>query len=194
MRQAVEAARLAAEERATAEILALEEDLEQERVRRPSRCRRSSAASTRPRQGRGTATAPDDDPRGGRRVAARAAETSAASLSRGQGEAGEREGELIAERDQAAEALREAHARVERAEAEAPRPSAARGGRAAGADESELRLAEHTDLLKEQIEALESETEDRVSEAVEDARARPRRRSAGSSEGDREEAEAPSCD
>src|SRR3990170_4643166 len=31
MRQAVEAARLAAEERATAEILALEEDLEQER-------------------------------------------------------------------------------------------------------------------------------------------------------------------
>ena len=83
------------------------------------------------------------------------------------GEAGEREGELLAERNEAAEALREAQERIKRAEADSAKAESSRAEaeRRVRAD-SELRLAEHTALLKQQIEALETEAEDRVREAV----------------------------
>ena len=75
MQHAVEAARRAAEERATAEILALEDDLEHER-QNAARSLEEVQRRLREAEEKAAATATVTDathPRGGRRVAARAA-------------------------------------------------------------------------------------------------------------------------
>src|SRR5262249_56793680 len=77
------------------------------------------------------------------------------------------ESERITERDEAAQAMKEALERVERAEAESAETERSRADAERKVrEDAERRLAEHTEHLKAQIEALESETEDRVGEAV----------------------------
>jgi DNA uptake protein ComE-like DNA-binding protein len=144
-----EAARRQAEERATAEILALEDDLDRERERAGRSIeeiqRRLEEAEAR---AAGDVTVTD----------ARAREDAANRLQEQRGDVPReaeserrmpaRERELIAERDETAEAL----------------------------ENGLKRLGEHTQQLKAQIEALEAETDARVQKVVEEAEEQVRAR------------------
>ena len=170
MQHAVQAARRTAEERATAEILALEDDLERER-QSAARSLEEVQRRLQEAEAKAAATATVTDVRA-REEAAEWLREQRDDVRREfeqevRGEAGEREGELLAERNEAAEALREAQERIKRAEADSAKAESSRAEaeRRVRAD-SELRLAEHTSLLKQKIEALETEAEDRVREAV----------------------------
>src|SRR5829696_1813902 len=151
MKEAVEAARRQAEERATAEILALEQDLERERAAKSLEevQRRLEEAEAR---AAGSINLTDT----------RTREDSADWLGEQRGDVRReleaemerrmlaREKELVAERDEAAATLKDALERLERVES-------------AGADEETRAEAERR--LKAQIEAMESETEARIQKA-----------------------------
>src|SRR5262245_14993073 len=141
MRQAVGAARRAADERATAEILALEEDLERERAK-------ANAALEEVQK---------------RLEEAEAKATEAAA------------GSDLDAREEAADWLREQRQALRReTEAEVRRELGDREleliGERDRREESERRLREHTELLQQQIDALESEAEARIEDAVAEAR------------------------
>src|SRR5688500_16277245 len=142
MREAVEAARLAAEERATAEILALEEDLEQERMRSAQALldlqRKLDEAESRAESSK--------VPEGPEQKLDFALHH----------EISPREAELIEERNKAGQALREATARAEEAEAAAER--------------AEQERLEAEERVRGEAERQLSETEERINQAVAEAR------------------------
>ncbi|MGH2957475.1 MAG: hypothetical protein ACRDL6_10825, partial [Solirubrobacterales bacterium] len=126
MREAVEVARRAAEERATAEIIALEEDLEREREQATKALQEVQAklerAEARVAETADAGTREESaDPRHQQRDEMR--RQLERELER---EMLARERELTGERDEALRALRDARARIERAEAEGAEAERAR--------------------------------------------------------------------
>ena len=169
--QAVDAGPRKPEERATAEIHALEEDLDRERERAAKSLdevqRRLEAAEA---HAAGNVTITD----------VRAREEAADWLREQRGDVRReleaelerrmlaRERELIAERDEAAAALKDALARLEQAESESGDSEGAREeAQRQVREDADRRLREHTKQLQAQIESMEKETEARIQDAVE---------------------------
>src|SRR4051812_40498972 len=161
VQDAVEAARQQAEERASAEILALEQDLERERELATRSLeevqRRLNEAEARAAAGGFTvtdSTAREEAADWLREQRGDVRRELEAELER---RMAARESKLIAERDEASAALQEALERLERTEREGGDTEQARAeAERKVREQADRRLREHTDQLKAQIASLQT--------------------------------------